>query len=149
MSLYSQFQTDKNVEKEGVVLEYGKTKDGRTISIRIARAGGANTRYSKLLEAATKPYRRQLQNETMDNEVAEALTKKVYAQAVVLGWENVEFPVLDKDGKMTGKFEKAEFTVDNCVKLFTDLPDLWLDIQQQAARAALFRQDILEADAKN
>lgn len=149
MSLYSQFQTDKNVEKEGVVLEYGKTKDGRTISLRIARAGGANTRYSKLLEAATKPYRRQLQNETMDNEVAEALTKKVYAQAVVLGWENVEFPVLDKGGKMTGEFEEAEFTVDNCVKLFNDLPDLWLDIQQQAARAALFRQDILEADAKN
>lgn len=149
MSLYAQFQTDKNVEKEGVVLEYGKTADGRTISIRIARAGGANTRYSKLLEAATKPYRRQLQNETMDNEVAEAITKKVYAQAVVLGWENVEFPVLDKDGKMTGKFEEAKFTVDNCVKLFTDLPDLWADIQQQATRAALFRQDILEADAKN
>lgn len=139
MSLYSQFQTDKNVEKEGVVLEYGKTKDGRIISIRIARAGGANTRYSKLLEAATKPYRRQLQNETMDNDVAESLTQKVYAQAVVLGWENVE----DADGN------PMEFNVDNCVKLFKDLPDLWADIQNQATRAALFRQDILEADAKN
>lgn len=149
MSLYSQFQTDKNVEKDGVVLEYGKTADGRVISIRIARAGGANSRYSKLLEAATKPYRRQLQNETMDNDIAEGITQKVYAQAVVLGWENVEFPVLDENDKPTGKFEEAKFTVDNCVKLFKDLPDLWNDIQNQATRAALFRQDILEADAKN
>lgn len=149
MSLYSQFQTDKNVEKDGVVLEYGKTADGRVISIRIARAGGANSRYSKLLEAATKPYRRQLQNETMDNDVAEGITQKVYAQAVILGWENVEFPILDENGKPTGKFEEAKFTVDNCIKLFKDLPDLWNDIQNQATRAALFRQDILEADAKN
>jgi len=149
MSLYSQFQTDKHIEKDGVVLEYGKTADGRVISIRIARAGGANTRYTKLLEAATKPYRRQLQNDTMDSDVAESITQKVFAQSVVLGWENVEFPILDENGEPTGKFEDVKFTVDNCVKLFKDLPDLWMDIQNQATRAALFRQDILEADSKN
>lgn len=139
MSLYSQFKTDKSVEQEGVVLEYGKTDDGKIISIRIARAGGANLRYTKLLEVAIKPYRRQLQNETLDNNVAESITQLVYAQSIVLGWENVE----DAEGK------PMEFTVDNCIKLFKDLPDLWSDIQSQANRAALFRQDILEADAKN
>lgn len=139
MSLYSQFQTDKNIEKDGVVLEYGKTKEGKVISIRIARAGGANSRYTKLMEAATKPYRRQLQNETLDNDIAESITQKVYAQSVILGWENVQ----DQDG------EDMAFNLENCIKLFKDLPDLWTDIQNQATRAALFRQDILEADSKN
>ena len=139
MSLYSQFKTDKSIETEGVVLEYGKTDDGKIISIRIARAGGANLRYTKLLEAAIKPYRRQLQNETMDNDIAETITQRVYAQGVILGWENVQ----DADGK------DMAFNVDNCLKLFKDLPDLWSDIQSQANRAALFRQEILEADSKN
>ena len=139
MSLYKQFATDKNVERDGVVLSYGKNSKNKNIEIRIARAGGANIRYTKLLEAAIKPYRRQLQNETMDNGVAEDITMRVYAQSVVLGWEGVE----DENGN------DMEFTVENCMKLFKDLPDLWADIQSQATRAALFRQGILEADAKN
>lgn len=139
MSLYKQFATDKNVERDGVVLSYGKNSKNKDINIRIARAGGANIRYTKLLEAAIKPYRRQLQNETMDNGVAEDITMRVYAQSVVLGWEGVE----DENGN------DMKFTVENCMKLFKDLPDLWADIQSQATRAALFRQDILEADAKN
>ena len=69
MSLYSQFGTDKTVEKEGVFLQYGTTKDGKPIQIKICRAGGANTAYNRAMEAKTKPYRRQLQNGTLDMEV--------------------------------------------------------------------------------
>lgn len=139
MSLYKQFKTDKNVEKEGIVLNYGKNSKGADIEIRIARAGGANVQYAKLLEVKTKPYRRQIQNETLDNDVAEKITKEVYAKAVVLGWSGVE----DENGK------EMEFSFENCMKLFDDLPDLWADIQQQSTKAALFRADILEQDAKN
>ena len=139
MSLYSQFQTDKSVEKEGVVLEYGMNSKNKPISIRIARAGGANTHYAKLLESKIKPYRRQIQNETLDNAVAEKLTKEVYAQSVVLGWENVE----DKEGN------ELIFNQENFIKLMDDLPDLWSDLQSQANRAALFRAEILEVDTKN
>lgn len=139
MSLYSQFKTDGNVENEGVVLEYGINKAGKTISIRIARAGGANTKFAKLMEHKVKPYRRQIQNESMDPALAEKIAKEVYAETVVLGWENVE----DEHGK------ELEFTVENVIKLFTDLPDLYTDIQSQAQRTALFRADILEADSKN
>jgi hypothetical protein len=139
MSLYKQFKTDKNVEKEGIVLNYGKNSKGEDIEIRIARAGGANVQYAKLLEVKTKPYRRQIQNETLDNDVAEKITKEVYAKAVVMGWTGVE----DENGK------PLEFSSENCIKLFDDLPDLWMDIQQQSTKAALFRADILEQDAKN
>ena len=126
MSLYKQFATDKNVERDGVVLSYGKNSKNKDINIRIARAGGANIRYTKLLEAAIKPYRRQLQNETMDNGVAEDITMRVYAQSVVLGWEGVE----DENGN------DMDFTVENCMKLFKDLPDLWADIQAALEESA-------------
>ena len=139
MSLYSQFETNREIEKTGIILDYGFNSKKQPIQIRIARAGGANERYSKLLELRTKPYRRQIQNETLDNAVAEKITKEVYAQTVVLGWNGVE----DRDGN------DMPFTQENCVKLFTDLPDLWSDVQSQSTRASLFRAEILEADAKN
>ncbi len=139
MSLYTQFETDREIEKTGIVLDYGFNSKKQPIQIRIARAGGANERYSKLLELRTKPYRRQIQNETLENAVAEKITKEVYAQTVVLGWTGVE----DRDGN------DMPFTQENCVKLFTDLPDLWSDVQSQSTRASLFRAEILEADAKN
>lgn len=138
-SLYAQFKTDKSIENDGVILEYGFNSKKKPIEIRIARAGGANVRYSKLLESKIKPYRRQIQNDTLDNDVADKITKEVYAQAVVLGWSGVE----DENNV------EMEFNVANCVKLFTDLPDLWRDIQEQATKVALFRAEVLEADAKN
>lgn len=86
-----------------------------------------------------KPYRRQIQNETMESALVERIVKEVYAETVVLGWENVE----DENGNA------MEFSVENCIKLFDDLPDLFRDIQEQSQRAALFRAEVREADAKN
>jgi hypothetical protein len=139
MSLYTQFQTDESLEKTGILLEYGETAAGKPICIRIARAGGANKQYEKRLEAATKPIRRQLQNETAESAQLVRILRKVYAETVVLGWENVE----DRDGK------PIPFTVDNCIQLFTDLPDLFMDVQEQSRRAALFKLQVREDDAKN
>lgn len=137
--LYSQFTTDTKLEREGILLEYGTARNGQPITIRIARAGGANAQYLKRMEALVKPYRRQIQTETIDGKVVEKLIRQVYAETVVLGWENVE----DRDGN------PLPYSRDNCLKLFDDLPDLFLDIQEQAQRAALFRAELREADAGN
>lgn len=139
MSLYSQFTTDPQLEREGVLLEYGTSSTGQPVTIRIARAGGANVQFQKRLEALTKPFRRQIQTETIDQKVSEKLVRQVYAETVVLGWENVE----DRDGN------PIPYSRDACMKLFDDLPDLFLDIQEQAQRVALFRTTIREADAGN
>lgn len=139
MSLYSQFKTNDTLEQTGIVLEYGENAEGKPISIRIARAGGANSQYSRLMEARVKPYRRQIQNETIEKTMVEKMLREVYAETVVLGWENVT----DENGK------EMAFTVQNCIKLFEDLPDLFQDIQEQSQRAALFREEVLEQDSKN
>lgn len=139
MSLYSQFKTDPSVEKDGILVQYGNNSKGLLIQIRIARAGGNNVGFAKAYEQKTKPYRRQIQNDTMDPKVAERIILEVYAETVVLGWEGVE----DEEGN------DLPFNKENCIKLFTDLPDLFRDLQAVSQSIAAFRSEIREADAKN
>lgn len=139
MSLYKTFQTSQHLEKNGIELQYGENDKGEEIIIRIARAGGANSAYNKRLEALVKPYRRQITSETIDNKVLEKLILQAFAETVILGWSGVE----DAEGN------SLECTVDNVIKLFTDLPDLFKDVQDQAQKSVLFREEILELESKN
>lgn len=139
MSLYEQFKTNVALEKEGIWINYGENSAGKPIRIRVARSGGSNMKYAKCMERLARPYRRQIQNETIEPEVLEDLLQKVYAETVVLGWEGVE----DEQGR------EMAFTQENCLKLLKDLPELFRDIQEQTQRAALFREAVREDDAKN
>ena len=133
-SIYDKFATDKKAEQEGITLDYG---DG--LKIKIARAGGSNVKYEKLVQARLKKYERQRQLDLLEIDTLRPILREVYAEAVVLGWEGVT----DREGNPL-PFNKA-----NAVKLFEDLPDLFEDIVVQAQKAALFRQHILEAEAGN
>lgn len=139
MSLYKTFETNKDLERDGIVLDYGFNSKNQPVQIRIARAGGSNVRFAKLLEQKMKPYKRAIANETMDNKVAEKLLVDVYADAVILEWTGVE----DREGNA------LEFNHDNVVKVLTDLPDLFIDIQQQSQKAALFRAEVREVEQGN
>ena len=139
MSLYKQFKTDSNLEKDGIIIEYGQTDQGKPIQIKIARAGGANIAYSRVLEAKVKPYRRQIQNETIERETMTSIMREVYADTVVIGWSNVQ----------NAQGEELAFNRENVIQLFTDLPELFEDIQSQANNVAIFRESILEDEAKN
>ena len=138
MGMYAQFKTDPEMEKSGIELEY-RTGAKKPTIIRIARAGGGNSKYQRVLDIKGKPYRRQIQTETIAPEMLEALMREVYADAVVLGWEDMTGP----DGEI------IPFTRENVIKVFTDLPDLFADVQASANKVALFRKQILEDDAKN
>lgn len=134
MSPYAMFQTDAKLEKDGIILDYGDFK------LRIARAGGANRRYERLLEQRTKPIRRALQTDAPGlKRRVEPILREVFAETVVLGWEGV----VDRDGN------ELPFTKENCIKLFEDLPDLFADVQEQATKMSNFRSEALEDEAKN
>lgn len=133
-STYGAFKTNETREREGVTLDLGDAG-----KFRLARAGGGNAAFQKRLAAITKPHRRAIQTETISTAQAEALMAQVYAETVVLGWEGVT----GEDGQL------LPFSKDNCVKLLTDLPELFREIQTTSSDIRYFRDEILEADAKN
>jgi hypothetical protein len=139
--LHKSFKTNKNLEIEGITLEYHDQDepDIPPVRIRIARAGGANVAYDKALDKRTRSIRRHLAANAVSMQEIRRITMDVYAETVLLGWENVT----DEAG------DPIPFSPDNARKLFKDLPDLFDDIQQQAQQAELFRSVQIEADAKN
>jgi len=133
---FNAYKTDDALESKGIWLNYGK--DGKFL---VARAGGANKRFTKRMEAATRPYRRQLEAGTFnDNDLLEKVLAEVFAETVILGWEGIT-------NKKTG--EDVPFTKENCIRLLKAIPNLFADLREQAASMANFRQEGLEEDAKN
>lgn len=139
MSLYSQFETDTAKEVEGIEVQYGPNKDKTIPTFRISRASKSNKSYSKQLEKATRPFRRQIDLGTMNNDTAENLFMKVFVNTILKGWQNVQ----------NQKGEEIAFNEENAMKLFTDLPELYDDLQEKAKSASLFRDEAQEEEAGN
>ena len=151
MGLSRQFATDVSLETKGIVIDYG------TDRVKIARAGGANKKYEKLLEAKTKHLRRALIVGAIDNEESMAILREVFAETIVLGWEvntgtEVD-PKWEKGIEPKDAGEKGDkllpCNAKNYKKVFINLPDLFTDIQQQAQAGALYRREINGADSGN
>jgi len=133
MNLYQQFSTNDGMEKGGIDLAYGDVK------IRVARAGGSNHKYGKSITERMKPFKRAYETGTLSDEDSDKIMREVYADSIILGWENVT----DKDGNY------LEFNRENCIKLMSDLPELFRDIMAQSQKVANYRIEEIEADAKN
>lgn len=131
---YKLFQTNQNLESgEGVKLEYPG------FSITIHRAGGSNKKFAQVLAAKMKPHRQKFERGVLDDETSERIVLETYAESIVVGW----------DGVKDAKNKKMAFTVDNVIKLFTDLPDLYADIKRQAAELSNFRDANEKVEEKN
>lgn len=155
MSLYKDFATDKNMERSGVLLNYGDVR------LLIARAGGSNRKFSEVFKEKAQPYRYAIDHGKMSEEDANRIMAEAYAESVILGWQSVVRDengdvVRDSKGKpkiqqsIEGKDGKQmKFTVENCTQLLLDLPDLFRDIQQMASDQRNFQKEEEKADAGN
>lgn len=140
--LYTNYKTDKTLEIQGIFFEAGELDEGgvkKPIRFKIARAGGANSNFTKAMERETKPYKRAIQTKTLSNDQANVLYQRAFVSSVLLGWENVR----------DANNQDLPFTFDNAMSLFNDLPDLFNDLREAASDASLFREDELEHDLGN
>lgn len=64
---------------------------------------------------------------------------RTFADAVILDWQGVT----DRNGEL------LPLTKENVVAVFTDLPDLFVDVREAAAKAATFKALDVDADVKN
>ena len=140
MSLYEAYETDPKLEKEGVHIEVGTTKKGEVATIRVRRAGGANQMFSKVFEQKSKPYRRLLEIPgAIDPAIQEKLMREVYADSIVVGWENIE----DRQGN------PIPFSKENVIKLFAELPELFKRVVRESQDMAVYRTEVREAESGN
>jgi hypothetical protein len=143
-SPYTIFKTDKGMESDkGITLDYGDFK------IQIARAGGANKKFSRLLTSRMKPYKRQMDTDTMDESVATKIMVESYTDAVILGWASK-----NEDGKFVEGIHNqdgdiVDYNRENVIETLTNLPDLFRDIQSQADKISNFRIEEIEDIVKN
>lgn len=137
MSLFDLYGTDEKKEVEGVEVTFPPNEDGSVPTFVIAATSKSNQKYSKALELATKPWRRNI--ESMGTENAERIYREVFAKHVIKGWRNVQ----DKDGT------EIPFSVENAMELFKKLPRLYDDLTQRAGSIELFREAQREEEAGN
>lgn len=147
MSLRKTFKTDKTAEVEGVWIEVAvNDHNGKPIKVKISRMSSSNKRYTKQLNMVTKPHQAAIQNDAMDNDLARKMLQEVFADTILLGWENLPKSELTGDDKDT---EELEFNRDNALALFAEMPDLYDDWEARANKAAAFREIEREEVAKN
>ena len=143
MSMYKQFGTDRELEKKGIVLDYGQFR------VTVARAGSANHKFVRTHEMLTKPVRRLIEQEILPVEKEREISRQLYAKAVVLNWEVKDDKEKWKQGIEAPDGSILPYTEENVINTFAALPDLFADIQIQSSKMQLFRVADREADAKN
>jgi len=139
MSLYDQFSTNKQAETVGIWIKYDLEDGKPSPRFLVARVGGSNIKFSKALAALMKPHQYAMQNGSLSIEKQNAIVLEAFCSTVLLNWENV----VTQDGA------ELAFCKENAIGLFTDLPELYEDLKGQASSMALFKQQQLEAVAKN
>lgn len=139
-SIYKKFETNKERETKGITVEYhdDENPEAPPAKFVIARSGGSNAAYAKMLDVETKPLRRSLAAGTIPVATMQRISRKCFVETCLLGWENV----IGKDNK------PIPFSKTAASQLFEDLPDLAEDLMAQASNASLFRYDE-EVDSGN
>tara|TARA_R100001143_G_scaffold61312_1_gene61854 strand:- start:2174 stop:2602 length:429 start_codon:yes stop_codon:yes gene_type:complete len=141
--MYDTFETDGNLEQNGVWLDYG---DFRML---IASAGQGNKNYVRYAEKKLKPVRRAMEAGALSNERSMALMADIYSKTIVLDWQ-----VRNADGEWEQGIEDKEgniiaFNQENVEDAFRNLPRLFMDVQEQAQSLSNFRRAELEDETKN
>lgn len=132
-------KTDPKLEQDGIWIPNGETDDGRPIAFRVRRSGGANKAYEKGVRDAFKPHTALINAGIANNDALEKVLVKVFANTVLVGWENVD----DAEGKA------IPFSKEAALEMLTELPDLYKQLMSASGQMALFRSESLKADAGN
>ena len=145
MSLSSIYKTDNSKETQGVEFTYPPNDDGTIPTFIVSRMAQSNPKYAKALEEAVRPYKHLQRTDQLKGEVATKVVMQAFIKGCLQDWKNVKFADIVGGHNQ----ENAPFNVENATQLFSRLPDLFADLQEQASQIANFREADIEADAKN
>lgn len=159
---FAQYEVNEDLETTGVWLVDPFHR------MRVARAGGRNTKFQTMYEALTKPYRRAIQTQTLPKDIDLDLSRELYARAIITGWSVAEMttdeknrPVAKRDDKgeivwIDGKmfdptsYEVIDVSVEKIIETFRLKPELYSYVVEMSNKVTTFRdEDADEADVGN
>lgn len=146
MSLTAHFKTNAELERKGVAIELPAHDNGDIPVIYLARAGRNNPDYAKVQDRVMKPHRRAAQVGALPQKKQDELTREVFSEAGVIGWKNI--PKSDVTGNAADE-GYAEYSKENAILLFTNLPDLYTSMIELSVDRQTFMDVEKEEDAKN
>ncbi len=141
-ALRKMFETDTAVERDGVWVEYAPG-----VEVRIARAGGSNKHFAKVMERLAKPHRRAIQTDSVDADVLRDIFIKAYAQAIIVDWKGFTKDLITHDD--ADAEEELTLNKDNVEAVLRAQPNLFTDIQKASDTISMYRAEINEADSGN
>lgn len=139
MSLYNLFDVNKELETDGFLLDLVDPDGDVHYVFKIARAGGANRKFTKRLQQLLKPHQYAFDRGTMDPETQDKIFVRAISEHIVLGWENINDP----------SGEPIPYSVDACANLLESLPELREMIYTEANNISNFIDQERVQSAKN
>lgn len=126
-SQFGTYATDQSLETDGVRVRL--EADSPTWFL-VARSGGANRAYDRVVQKNSRRYQKQLQRGLLDNETAEnEIIKPAFIECCMLDWGGVT----GEDGK------EIPFSRKACEDLFAEYPDVYDVLREQAGELATYR----------
>lgn len=147
MSARDAYKTSKAREETGVEIEL-RSAPGCFLTLR--RQGGFNKSWAKSVEKHTKDIRRLLDAKVHSEALTEksnAAFKRAFVESIVTGWRG--FSVYDLTGDESKRNETLSFSVENCAKLFEEIPDIYLEAEEESRKLENFKEEALKAEAGN
>ena len=149
MSMYQSFETNPDLEKEGVWNEiYDKTTGEKSFRVKLAHASASNTALKSRLEALYKPHRRLKEMGALSIEKETEIVRQAFAETVVKAWETWSEgewkPGIEaKDGSI------LPFNAKNVIEVLTALPVVFTLLQGSSFEMDVYLKGNREEDAKN
>lgn len=158
---FAQYEVNEDLETAGVWLVDPFHR------MRVARAGGRNTKFNSIYEALTKPYKRAIQTKTLPKDIDLRLSQELYAKAVITGWSVADTEIVKGktvakrdeageiiwlDGKMFDPvtYEVIDVSVEKIMETFVVKPELYTYVVERSNDVVTYRdEEADEADLGN
>jgi hypothetical protein len=131
------FGVDEDLAANGVWVNFGKK-----LRVKLGYQGEVNKRFLKAAEKFSRPYKRDLKNDTLDNDAGRDILHNILAEGVVFDWQGAT----DEAG------QEIKFSVAECLKAFKHPKHgaiFTREVNELSSALTNFRLKEVEADEKN